>query len=224
MYPAVMGEFETVRLLLEGRSIARFGDGELKILEGRGYVRETPNGPLTEEMRAILAAPHRGCIVAIPTMDPAGPKFDGWQRHIHRFCQHVSHADGNRYGSAFITRPDSAADAIETPEYFDLISRLWVGRERVAVLSEARNKLLACARAMAASVEHVECPRHGAYAYIKDLERQILMAKPSVALLSCGPTATCLANRLSAKGVQALDLGSIGGMLMRLMQPDQAPT
>jgi hypothetical protein len=213
-----MGEFETVRLLLQGRSIARFGDGELKILEGRGYVREAVNGPLSEEMRGIVRKPHRNCIVAIPTMNPAGPKFEGWQRHVERFCRYVSHDDGNGYGSAFITRPDSAADPIESPEYFALLSQLWAGRERVAVMSESKNKLLTCVRAMAASVHHVECPRYGAYAYIDDLQRQILNHRPTIALLSCGPTATCLANRLAAKGVQALDLGSIGGMLMRLMQ------
>jgi len=34
-------------------------------------------------------------------------------------------------------------------------------------------------------------------------------------LLSCGPTATVLANRLTKYGIQAIDLGSIGGFLQR---------
>jgi hypothetical protein len=38
-----------------------------------------------------------------------------------------------------------------------------------------------------------------------------------VALLSCGPTATCLANRLARRGIQGVDMGSVGGMLVRLM-------
>ena len=217
MYPRVAGEFDTVRELLAGRSIARFGDGELKILEGSGYVREDRNSRLTKEMRRLIAGPHKDCLVGIPTLDPAGPKYMSWLRHESRFCRYVAHDDGRRYHSAFITRPDSAADPIETREYFELLSRLWVGRERVVVLSERVSKLLACVRTMAASVIHVECPRRSAYAIINDLEQSIVKAKPSIALLSCGPTATCLANRLAGRGVQGVDLGSVGGMLTRLI-------
>jgi hypothetical protein len=38
-----------------------------------------------------------------------------------------------------------------------------------------------------------------------------------VTVLSVGPTATVLANRLAARGIQALDLGSAGGFLLRLL-------
>jgi len=217
MYPRVMGEFETVRRLLEGQSIARFGDGELKILGGAGYKREAVNGALTGEMREIVRAPAAQCLLAIPTYDPAGPKHANWLRHHARFCRYFRD-DGREYGSAFISRPDSAADPIESREYFELLSQLWVGRGLVAVLSEPQSKLLACAKAMADEVAHIECPRHGAYAHIADFEHAIATMKPSVALLSCGPTATCLANRLAGRGIQALDLGSIGGMLMRLLK------
>jgi hypothetical protein len=218
LYPSVLGEFETVRLLLEGKSIARFGDGELKILDGRGYSREPTNYRLTEEMLALIAAPARGCLVGIPTMDPAGPKYLNWTRHMDRFCRYVRADDGRIYASAFITRPDSAADPIESPEYFDLLSALWRGQGRVAVVSETTSKILTCARAMTdGAVIHVECPSHRAYAEIDKLEQDVAKAAPSVALLSCGPTATCLANRLARRGIQGIDLGSIGGMLMRLL-------
>ncbi len=213
MYPRVAGEFETVRRLLDGCSIARFGDGELKILEGKGYVREVQNPKLTKEMRRIIAEPR--CLIGIPTMDPAGPKYDGWLRHLERFRRYVSADDGRSYYSAFITRPDSAADQLESAEYVRLLSALWTGRERVVVLSEPASKLLTFVRATAGSVVHIECPRHGAYSAIDALEAGIRRARPSIALLSCGPTATCLANRLAARGIQAIDLGSVGGLLMR---------
>lgn len=220
MYPRVAGEFDTVRKLLKGYSIARFGDGELKILDGYGYSREVSNGKLSAEMRMLLMMPSDQCLVGIPTMDPAGPKYQNWLRHRDRFCRYVDRKDGTRYYSAFITRPDSAADPIESDEYFDLISQLWGGRDRVVVLSEARNKLLTVVRATAGSVVHIECPSRSAYSQIDDLERAIVNAAPSVALLSCGPTATCLANRLAGRGIQGVDLGSIGGMLLRLMKTE----
>jgi hypothetical protein len=217
VYPRVLGEFETVRLLLEGKSIARFGDGELKILDGRGYSREPTNYRLTQEMLGVIEAPAGGCLIGIPTMDPAGPKYLNWTRHLERFCRYVQADDGRIYGSAFITRPDSAADPIESAEYFELLSTLWAGEGPVVVLSESTNKLLACVRAMR-PVVHVECPSRQAYREIDALERAIVKAAPSVALLSCGPTATCLANRLARRGIQGVDLGSVGGMLLRLKE------
>lgn len=215
MYPRVDGEFATVRRLLAGKSIARFGDGELKILGGNGYARETRNGALTTEMRELVRTPHPDCIVAIPTMDPAGPKYTNWLRHHARFCRYFKADDGNEYGSAFITRPDSAADPLESIAYVELISQLWVGRGPVVVMSEPTSKLLTCVRASNPDALHVECPSHAAYSMIDDLEHAIATHRPAVALLSCGPTATCLANRLARRGIQGLDLGSIGGLLCR---------
>jgi hypothetical protein len=214
-YPRVLSEFDTVRRLLKGLSIARFGDGELKILGGKGYSREAPNSRLTDEMRTLVDSTHEDCMIGIPTMDPAGPKYMNWLRHEARFIRYFRKGDGHRYGSAFISRADSAADNLESREYVDLISRLWAGRERVVVLSETTSKLLTHARAKAASVIHVECPHVAAYSVSDDLERAIAEAEPSIALLSCGPTATCLAHRLARRGIQGVDLGSIGALLLR---------
>ncbi len=213
VYPVVADEFATLRKLAKGKSIARFGDGELKLLEGGEYVREPRNHALTYELRMVVKRRNPDCLVAIPTMDPSGPKASNWSRHEARFCRYFWEGDGRRYYSAFISRPDSAP-AIESAEYVEEMVALW-SRRRVAVVAEADSKLLACARRTAGDVFHVECPHERAYAAIDALERAVVAADVSLALLSCGPTATCLANRLATRGVQGLDLGSIGGLLCR---------
>lgn len=219
MFPRVASEFATVRKLLKGKSIARFGDGELKILEGKGYSREESNPALTKEMRALVELPHEDCLLAIPTMHQKGPKYVNWLRHEVRFCRYFRRDDSRRYYSAFITRPDSAADTLESQEYVDLVASLWRGRGRVAVVSEPTSKVLTFVRATN-EVVHVECPSHRAYSQIDSLEREVCAAEPSIALLSAGPTATCLANRLAARGIQAIDVGSIGGLLTRWMRQE----
>lgn len=220
MYPRVKGEFATLRRLASGKSLARFGDGELKILDGYGYSREERNGHLTAEMRTVVAHPAPDCLIGIPTMDPNGPKYENWLRHRKRFCRYFERDDGRAYYSAFVTRPDSAADPLESVDYAGKVLQLWTGKPRVVVMSEPHSKLLTCVRATNPDgLVHIECPSRRAYAVIDDLERAIVAAAPSVALLSCGPTATCLANRLAARGIQGLDLGSIGGLLLRWMPP-----
>jgi hypothetical protein len=220
VYPRVKGEFATVRHLLKGKSIARFGDGELKILDGVGYGREPVNGALTAELRMLVAAPDKDCLIGIPTMGKKDPKYENWLRHRDRFCRYFDREDERQYWSAFITRPDSAADDLESREYCGLVAKLWIGR-RAVVVSEPTSKLLACLRLTNEPI-YIECPSHKAYAEIDRFEDEICKASPAVALLSCGPTATCLANRLAARGIQALDLGSVGGLLMRWLGQGEA--
>jgi hypothetical protein len=214
MYPKVAGEVDTIRKICKGFSIARFGDGEVKMIEKHVYTRELiPVPALSAELRQVIEQPHEKCLIGIPTMDPKGTKYQNWQRHIPRFCKYFREGDGRSYYSALITRPDCGV-WMESREYYEQVIRIWADKKRIAIVSEASSKLLSCVRETH-EVVHIECPMYGAYACIDSLEKQVVEAKPDLALLSVGPTATCLANRLSKRGLQAVDLGSIGGFLLR---------
>lgn len=214
MYPKVAGEVETIRKICKGFSISRFGDGEVKMIERHVYTRElTPVPALSAELRRVIEKPHEKCLIGIPTMDPTGTKYENWQRHKARFCKYFREGDGRTYYSALITRPDCGV-WMESREYYEQVIQIWADKKRVAIVSEATSKLLSCVRETH-EVVHIECPMYGAYALIDAMEEQVVQAKPDIALLSVGPTATCLANRLSARGIQAVDLGSIGGFLLR---------
>lgn len=216
-YPDVIGEFGTVDALLTGKSIARLGDGELKLTHGGEYAREPVNAKLGAELADVLQQPHKDCLVGVPTMDPNGPKYENWLRHKKRFSELI-YSGGFQtrpYHSAFISRPDSAP-WINTVEYAAQIARLWKDKH-VAVLCEPTNSILKVVRVGAKHVSPVVCPHREAYAEIDRLEAEIIAATPEIALLSCGPTATCLANRLAARGIQAIDIGSAGGFLLKLL-------
>lgn len=209
-WPSVKGEYETVERLLAGASISRYGDGEFKMIDGFGYVREKPNGALGREMLSILRDPPENLIVGIPTMDKRGPKYGNWIRRAARMLRHLN--PSVQYYSSFISRGDSAP-WIETIEYSRMIERLWKGRH-IAVVSERTNKFLTAARGSAGNVTHIECPSAGAYAQIDRLTAAVRTVRPDIVFLCCGPTATCMAARLARKRVHAIDIGSIGGMLV----------
>ncbi len=216
-YPQVHDEAATLlKLTREGKSIARFGDGEFKMMDGAGYVREPPNEKLAAELRNTLARPHKNLLVAIPTMDKSGPKYASWARHKERFARIIryAHAGNTEFWSAFISRPDSAP-WIRTLDFAREFEKLWVGK-RVWVLCEADSGALRAIRD-AAEVIHHECPSHGAYAHIADFEHAAAAAKPDVAIMACGMTATCLAQRLSRRGIQAIDFGSGGSFIAKLL-------
>lgn len=214
-YPTqIADEFETMRKVAAGKSLARFGDGELKMMFGSSYVRQVGSIEIATELFNVMNAPAEECIVGIPTMDRRGPKVANWQRHIDRF-ERVIQRPGPFY-SAFVTRPDSAP-WIETPEYLDLVLSCWRGKS-VVLVSEPTNKLIKILRATAGSLVHLECPSEGCYPLINQFELEVWLQRPQIAILSMGVTATCLANRLAARGVQALDFGSAGGMMARLFE------
>jgi hypothetical protein len=215
IYPPVAGEFDTIRALLTGKSLARFGDGELKMAHGSGYSRQTGSAKLAAELCGILRFPPRGCVVGIPTMDPQGPKYQNWLRHRDRFLNVLS--PKVRYASAFVTRPDSAP-WIECREFCELMVRLWKGK-RTAVLCEANGSMWRAVSPEAGEPIHVEAPHYGAYDNIDRLELEILATRPEVVILSAGPAATCLAARFSRVGIQAVDLGSVGAMVVRTLYP-----
>lgn len=212
-YPSVADEFETVAQVRRGFSLARFGDGELKMSEGNGYRRQHGSQKLADELTAVLRNPARNCIVGIPTMDPRGPKILNWERHKPRFARQLNQY--MRYYSAFVSRPDSAP-WIENAEYAQSVVNLWAGK-RVVILCERKGSIFRAVRPAARQAVHVECPTHQAYDYIDMYEYNILRHTPEIVIMSCGPTATCLASRLSARGVHAVDLGSIGQFICRTL-------
>lgn len=215
-YPEVVSEFPTLDAMREGASIARFGDGELKLLDGVASMREVGNKRMAEELRAILTAPARGLLPAIPTMDPYGPKFMNWIRHSKRFQKTL--ALGVTYYSAFITRPDSAP-WIACRGFAEAFERLWRGKDVVLVAKDPSCAIARLVERSASAMILVQCPANDAYSAIDALERDVLYYRTEkrepVVLLSAGGTATCLAARLHKRGLQALDVGSAGAFLAR---------
>jgi hypothetical protein len=213
-YPQVIDEFKTINAVLTGKSLARFGDGELKLMDGGGYPREPGCAELGAELLKVLQDPDSNCLVGIPTMSPAGPKYDNWLRHSERFAK-ILRPEQVRYYSAFVTRPDSAP-WINVAKFAAKVETIWKDK-RVVVLSEPENKIVKAVRLSAKRMKKIPCPSREAYATIDRLEDEIVKAKPEAAILSCGPTATCLANRLASRGIHAIDIGSAGGYLLKLL-------
>lgn len=220
-YPSVLDEFQTIAACASGKSIARIGDGELKVMLGSHAAREVANKDLARELLDCVCDPHPSLLPAIPTMDESGPKWAGWKKHIVNFCRVLE--PGVQYGSAFISRPDSAGTKIETYEFCDSIRRLWTGK-RVVLVSEldvAIYNVVTTQPFGPSHFTHIECPHEGTYAQIGTLHKHILRAAPDFVLLSCGPAATALAHRLCKNGVHTLDIGSAGRFLARNLWPKQ---
>lgn len=208
-YPKVVDEWTTLREVLAGKSIARYGDGELKIMRGGNCVSQLHNEALANEMAYIIA---RGStdnlLVGIPTIDDRNPKCENWRKLTPRFAPFLSRE--RVYHASFITRPDNAP-WLGTKEYFDAVESLWKD-QNVCFIGNGMRSLTAdfLLKTGASKVDWIQCSYRDSYNEIGVLEQRALNSPYSRVLLCVGPTATCLAARLEKAGKHAVDLGHIG--------------
>lgn len=204
-YPVVRDEVETLRRILAGASIARYGDGEFNLCFGRPAKAQAPNMVISSRLREILHE-SGSCMVGIPNIHSGTPKGPFWAKHLNA-AQWLA---PRPYASSFITRPDSAP-WIDTPEYWADLESLWAGRE-VTIVRGGRHGL-DVDDLNARRVHTIECPVRDAFADYDRILRRI--GHPDRALLCLGPTATVLAVDLCARGVHAIDLGHVGLFLRK---------
>jgi hypothetical protein len=207
-YPQVIDEFETLRRVVAGESIARYGDGEFKMADRLSANIKSQNNDLLLHRRLGEILHESGdCMVGIPNIRSETPKVEFWGRHLI----YASLLKAERpYVSSFITRPDSAP-WINTPEYWALLESLWVGQD--VTLVRGSGKSFTAERLVAAgagNVTEIMAPRQQAWAEYESLLERI--GTPKRALLCLGPTATVMAVDLCARGVHAIDAGHAGMM------------
>lgn len=209
-YPIVIGELETLQLVVSGKSLARYGDGELKMAgHNAGIKSQIADLALSERLQQILVD-SGDCLVGIPNIRRVIDEHVSDQKVAHwsNYLTYASRLSPRQYYSAFVTRPDSAP-GIDTPEYWALLESLWKGLS--VTLVRGSGKSFTAERLMAAGASEVReiiaPPQHAWAQYDSLLER---IGTPERALLCLGPTATVMAVDLCAKGVHAIDLGHMG--------------
>jgi hypothetical protein len=208
----VVDEWKTLGTLGEQRaSFARYGDGELEIMIGRGISFQEYHPELARRLRAILRAATPQFLIGIPNFAAlqikSAERKRRWERYRCMFS-HLVRRDAP-YHSAFVSRP--AAIGLESVEYFRTFESLWTGRDVVLVHNSAAvasHPLFREAR----SVRHVACAaQHAFREYPALLERATAFhATPGILfLIAAGPTAGVLAWDLAQRGAQALDIGHL---------------
>jgi hypothetical protein len=206
---------QTLDAVHEGRlSLARFGDGEFLLMANADHsIRFQRNAPglrsdLSNAMNPDWLAPGR-VMVALP------PPFRG---NLHWLGVWIGTwklvksllAPGAQYGNTLISRPafflqEGAAGIAQW-------RRLWEGREVLVVTGRgSRFELLPALFDGAGKVDFLYASPEHAYADREEIMKGVIArATPDmIVLLSLGPTATILAHRIAAAGIQALDIGHI---------------
>ncbi len=202
-YPHVLSELETMRVIASGRSIARYGDGELKMAGRAAGIKSQQWHPELQQRLVEILKASGDCLVGIPNIHSDTPKTEFWPKYKWASELLVD----RQYVSSFITRPDSAP-WINTAEYWDLLESLWRDRDVTLVRGSSKSLVSDDLIGSARTVREILAPRQHAWAEYESLLERI--GTPERVLICLGPTATVMAVDLCAKGVHAIDLGHVG--------------
>lgn len=224
-YPTVCSAEDTIELIInEGKSLARFGDGEFSAIAGRVRHRfqSEVDEKLGQRLRQVLGAEEPNLLLGIANNYGSLDAYtDQAKREIRRYLQRVvrkEHLDLLKperiYYDAYVTRPyvmyaDNRTDA--PAARFLKLKQIWGQRDIVIVEGRQTkagqgNDLLDNAK----SVERVLGPAENAFReYDKILKKCLCFDKDKLFLLALGPTATVLAYDLCKAGYQAIDIGHL---------------
>ena len=215
-----------------GCSVARLGEGEFElILDSRhqsqkgvaGFQQRDP--ALVEALKNVLASQDPNLLVCIPY---ALNNIWGRTQDSRNFWYYWSQRDDQRkkitdlirsfhgsdkvFGDTQISRPYIAWKTGKNADImFPRLKGLWEGRdilivEGVKTRLGVGNDLFTGAR----SIKRILGPATNAFERREEILEKILQIRTNeLVIMALGPTATILAAELSARGIQAIDIGHV---------------
>lgn len=214
--PKVLRLNESLNMLADtNKSLARFGDGEFKLMFGEGINFQKYDRQLAEKLKEVLKNKHPNLIAGIP--DTFGYCESDYFRKVlallrQELYKYISF--DTVYCDAFITRQFRFKTKTEGEIYYNKFKQLWQDKEIVII--EGKGTYLGIGNdlfANAASIKRIVCPNINAFSKYKDILSEALkQPKDKLFLLALGPTATVLAYELANNGYRALDIGHLDVM------------
>lgn len=219
--PVVMDSNLTLEYILKNKcSIARYGDGELSLMEGRNIKFQSYSQNLAKRLKEVKTT--NKCLVCIPNIfnkKSLNSKLITKEEYVFwKRAKLVFGGFWNKYfskqeklGDAFLSRfYIRYKDKSTIGEYIEKLKTLWNNQNVIIVEGETSqigvgNDILNNAK----SIRRIICPNINAF----DCYDEILNAikkhykKDDIVLLALGPTATVLAYDLSNIDIWALDMG-----------------
>ena len=206
-------------LIRSDKSLVRFGDAEIWIIEGRTTKFQNYDPQLAVRLKEIISYQTDDILVGIPdifeNLDPYTKKSRKfWEEHVF-FSRKTYEKYCNRdkvYENAFFSRPYYIyEDKMQSAEWFKKIKEIWKGKDVVIVEGEGThsgvgNDLLDTANA----IERIICPGVNAYfAYDKIKGKCMEFDKGKLFLFALGNTAKLLVCDLVTEGYRAIDIGNL---------------
>ena len=212
---------EVVDMFLDGYSISRYGDGELRIISDTpsNFYQENDTKLGKKLFDVAMATGAKKSIICFPKplSSLKGLNMNAklfwisnsfWYRKWWRKCIDLSRI----YGSTQITRPYiDYRNKASAKERYKNLKRAWDGKKICIIEGEKTH--LGEGNDLFANAEHVKkiiAPAKNAYNDFDSILMKALRVDDDyIFLIALGPTATVLSHELSKRGYTAFDIGHI---------------
>lgn len=219
--PTIRSVEETYeKILKDGVSVSRFGDGEFKwMAELPQNTFQKPSDEMKRRLIEISKSDMENHIVCLSDtfgdlkqFNAYGREFWGCFMGMYRKKWMNYLKPGKVYYNTNMTRPYmDYVDKSPCENRFHMLKKIW--KDRNIVLIEGEKSRLGIGNDLfsgAASVKRILAPATNAFdKYDVILSRACQLEKDTLILIALGPTATILAYDLAKEGYQALDIGHV---------------
>ena len=217
---SVNGIDETIDKLIDSEdSFVRFGDAEIRIIEGNTTKFQDYDQILAKRLYEIMQYEHEHILVGIPDIFDSLEQYTDtskkfWMEHLFFSRKtYLKYCNTDKvYENAFFSRLYYIyKDKEQCGKWFRRVREIWKDKDVVIVEGEGThtgvgNDLIDTA----ASVERILCPALNAYlAYPEIRQACFTFDKDKLFLLALGNTAKLLVSDLTKEGYRAIDIGNL---------------
>lgn len=199
-------------LISSGKSVARYGDGEFKLIMGENIGFQKYDPKLSERLKEILKNDNEKVLIGI--VDIFGFCPGDYMKKVVMLCRNTLYKFINfekTYVDACLARQFVFSTEQDGIEYYNKLKSLWSNKDVVIV--EGAGSRLGIGNDLfdsAKSIQRILCPIKNAFSkYDKILSECLKQPQDKLFILAVGPTATVLAVDLAEKGYRALDVGHV---------------
>ncbi len=218
--PCVASVEETIDALANNRfSLARFGDGEIKLVAGKNISFQNATPFATKKLKEVLSSNVEGLLIGVADIFGDRSRYSEistiyWKKHLHRYRKvwYRYLRKNKKYYNASITRQYiSLKDRSQGIDIYNRMKKIWENKNVVFIEGEKSrmgvgNDLFSGTK----SIKRILAPSAQAFdkydEIVKEAQKQ---HKNTLFLIALGPAATCLAYDLHLLGYQAIDIGHV---------------
>lgn len=211
--PKVLNAYDALYALTSsGKSMARCGDGEFKLIMGENISFQKYDPKLAERLKNILRNRNDNILVGIT--DAFGFCPNNYLKQVMVQCRETlyKYLDFSKtYIDTNVTRQLGFQTYEQGQDYYNKMKTLWQNKN--VVLVEGAGSRVGIGNDLlnnTASVKRIVCPIKDAFSkYDEILKICMEQPKDSLFVMALGPTATVLAEDLTNAGYRALDMGHV---------------
>lgn len=211
--PKVLNAWEALyEVTSSGKSMARCGDGEFKLIMGENISFQKYDPKLAERLKNILRNRNENILVGIT--DAFGFCPNNYLKQVMVQCRETlyKYLDFSKtYIDTNVTRQLGFQTYEQGQDYYNKMKTLWQNKN--VVLVEGAGSRVGIGNDLlnnTASVKRIVCPIKDAFSkYDEILKICMEQPKDSLFVMALGPTATVLAEDLTNAGYRALDMGHV---------------